>query len=118
MKQYNGALIPRARLMRREMTAAEKQLWFTCLKDLPHKFRKQRPFGRFIVDFYCAELKLIIEVDGDSHFSEQSIAYDTERTLYLENLGLRVLRFTNVEVFQQMDAVKQKLMEALVLPEK
>lgn len=99
MKTYNTALVPRARSMRREMTPAEKYLWLNCLKLLPHKFRRQRPFGRFIVDFYCAELKLVIEVDGDSHFTEQGMAYDAERTRFLESLGLRVVRFTNAEVF-------------------
>ena len=111
MKPYNTTLVPRARAMRREMTAAEKHLWFTCLKCSGYKFRKQRPFGRFIVDFYCAELKLIIEVDGDSHFSDQSIAYDAERTLFFESLGLTVLRFTNAEVFEQMDGVRQRLLD-------
>ena len=105
MKTYNTALVPRARSMRREMTPAEKHLWFNCLKLSPYKFRRQRPFGRFIVDFYCAELKLVIEVDGDSHFTEQGLAYDAERTQFLESLGLKVVRFTNAEVFQMTSSL-------------
>lgn len=111
MKPYNTALIPRARTMRRDMTPAEIRLWLDCLKLLPYKFRRQRPFGRFIVDFYCAELKLVIEVDGDSHFTEQGLAYDIERTQYLESLGLRVVRFTNESVFKNLEAVREKILE-------
>ena len=106
---YNSKLIHRARNMRKEMTPAEKHLWFNCLLDAPYKFRKQRPIGNFIVDFYCAELKLVIEVDGDSHFSEQGLAYDRERTQYIEEKGMRVLRFTNDEVLYQTDAVREKI---------
>lgn len=106
---YNSKLISRARNMRKEMTPAEKHLWFNCLLNTPYKFRKQRPIGNFIVDFYCAELKLVIEVDGDSHFSEQGLAYDQERTQYIESMGMRVLRFTNDEVFYQTEAVREKI---------
>ena len=109
MKTYNTALLPRAREMRSQLTPAEKHLWLHCLRHLPCKFRKQRPFGRFIVDFYCAELKLVIEVDGDSHFSESGMAYDAERTLFLEGLGLQVLRFTNEDVFRNLEAVGERI---------
>lgn len=95
--------------MRKEMTPVEKHLWFNCLLDTSYKFRTQRPIGNFIVDFYCAELKLVIEVDGDSHFNEQSLAYDQERTQYIKSLGVRVLRFTNHEVFNQTEAVREKI---------
>ena len=105
MKTYNPALIERARKLRKEMTPAEKQLWFNCLCHFSVKFRRQRPFGRFIVDFYAPTVKLVIEVDGDSHFSEDAMAYDQERTQFLESLGLTVMRFANHEVLQQLDAV-------------
>lgn len=110
MKPYNTTLIPRARSMRRALTPAEARLWLDCLRLLPQKFRRQRPFGRFIVDFYCAQLQLVIEVDGDSHFSAQGLAYDAERTQYLESLGLRVLRFTNAEVLGNLEAVREKIL--------
>jgi very-short-patch-repair endonuclease len=70
MKTYNSVLIPRARAMRAEMTPGERHFWYRCLQRLPYKFRRQRPFGRFIADFYCPELKLVIEIDGDSHADE------------------------------------------------
>jgi very-short-patch-repair endonuclease len=109
MKTYSTVLVPRARAMRREMTSAERHLWYRCLTGLPWKFRRQRPFGRFIVDFYCPSLKLVIEVDGDSHFDEAAEAYDRERTTYLNSLGLEVVRFTNLEVIRQTEAVSAKL---------
>jgi very-short-patch-repair endonuclease len=106
---YNKSLIKRARSMRKVMTPAERHLWLHCLRDAPFKFRRQRPFGKFIVDFYCAELQLVVEVDGDSHYSDEALAYDRERTLYLESLGLRVLRFTNTEVLYRLDDVKDAI---------
>lgn len=109
MKTYNPTLLKRARAMRREMTTAEKHLWMYCLSTLPYRFRRQRPFGRFILDFYCSPLKLVIEIDGDSHFTEQGIAYDKERTQFLESQGLKIIRFTNHEVLYQLDSVKEKI---------
>jgi very-short-patch-repair endonuclease len=84
MKTYTKNLIPRARAMRREMTKAERRFWFECLRGSSFKFRTQRPFGKFIVDFYCAELKLIIEIDGDIHFNNAAEIYDLERAAFLE----------------------------------
>ena len=109
MKTYNSALIPRARAMRAEMTPGERHFWYRCLQRLPYKFRRQRPFGRFIADFYCPELKLVIEIDGDSHADEAAQAYDAERTLYPQSLGLTVLRFTNQAVMQETEAVLVRL---------
>jgi very-short-patch-repair endonuclease len=110
MHTYSSVLLPRAKSMRKKMTSAERRFWFECLKPLPYKFRKQRPVGRFIVDFYCAELKLVVEIDGDSHFNEQAKSYDKERTDYLTyELGLKVIRFTNEDIFKRINGVKEKL---------
>lgn len=109
MKTYTSALIPRAREMRSNMTEPEKRMWYHCLKHLPHRFRRQRPFGSYIVDFYCAELKLVIEVDGDSHTTADGIEYDAERTAFLEGLGLRVIRFGNNEVMKNIEGVFERL---------
>lgn len=105
MKTYNPSLIGRARAMRRKMTVAEKRLWYDGLQCLPYRFRRQRPIGRFIVDFYCPELKLVIEVDGESHFSDQGLAYDDERTSFLESLGLKVMRFANSDVMNCLESI-------------
>jgi very-short-patch-repair endonuclease len=111
MKTYTSALIPRAREMRSNMTEPEKRMWYQCLKQLPHRFRRQRPFGPYIVDFYCADLKLIIEIDGDSHTADDAIAYDAERTEFLEALGLRVIRFSNLEVMENIAGIFDRLNE-------
>ncbi len=113
MKTYTSALIPRAREMRSNMTEPEKRMWYQCLKQLPHRFRRQRPFGPYIVDFYCAEQKLVIEIDGDSHTTDDAITYDAERTAFLEGLGLRVVRFGNLEVMENIDGVFDRLNEEL-----
>ena len=95
----------RARELRHELTPAEKKLWGGLRNgelDGWH-FRKQHAIGTYIVDFYCAKAKLIIEVDGDSHADR--IEYDQARTEYLNECGYRVIRFTNREVFNQIEAV-------------
>jgi very-short-patch-repair endonuclease len=93
--------------MRKQMTDAECRLWFDCLQKLPYRFRKQRPIGRFIVDFYCPELNLVVEVDGESHNSREAITYDQARTDFLQAQRLTVLRYTNAEVLCDLGAVHQ-----------
>jgi very-short-patch-repair endonuclease len=91
------------------MPEPEFRMWVACLQKLDVRFRRQRPFGRFIVDFYCASLKLVIEIDGDSHDSEEALVYDHERSIYLNGLGLTVMRFTNAEVMDNLEGVHQQL---------
>ncbi len=111
MKTYNRKLIPFAQQMRREMTRAEARLWFGSLRDFEPRVRRQRPFGRFIADFYCAACKVVIEVDGAQHFSSEGLVADAERTAFLEGLGLRVIRFSNVEVLENLEGVDSRLLE-------
>jgi very-short-patch-repair endonuclease len=106
---YNRSFIERARENRKEMTPAERRMWYDILKNLPFKFMRQRVIGNYIVDFYCASKHLIIEVDGNSHFTPESQAYDKERTLFFESLGIHVVRFTNDEVLGNVDAVLMNL---------
>jgi len=80
---------------------------------LPIAFADKGPC-HFIVDFYCAALKLVVEVDDDSHYSGDAMTYDHERTVFLESLGIRVLRFTNTEVLYQTDAVKGVIAQVLL----
>ncbi|MBC7813633.1 MAG: endonuclease domain-containing protein [Burkholderiales bacterium] len=106
-------LKPLAKEMRREPTAAENALWQRLRRKhhAGYKFRRQHPIDRFIVDFYCATARLVIEVDGVIH--EQTQDYDAVRQEFLEHLSLRVLRFTNGEVLQQIEAVLERIGEAL-----
>lgn len=97
---YRRRLKRLARGLRRDPSPAERKLWYELLRDLPIRFTRQKPLGDYIADFYCASHVLIIEVDGDSHFSARGESYDARRTGALEAKGLRVLRFTNQEVMQ------------------
>ncbi len=102
---YNPALVERAKQLRKNMTPAEKRLWYQYLRDFRYRVLRQRPIDQFIVDFYCAHLRLVIEIDGDSHFSDNAKAYDIARSQILEGYGLNVLRFTNEQVLQDFEAV-------------
>ena len=104
----------RARELRKEMTPAEKRLWKHLRNhQLGVKFRKQHPIGPYITDFYSRDVGLIIEVDGDTHFTAEAKASDDIRTDYLRQLGLTVLRFTNLEIFEQLDGVMVRIHQAL-----
>jgi very-short-patch-repair endonuclease len=92
---YNRNLITKAKKLRKNMTSAEKKLWYEYLRTFPLRVLRQKPIDHFIVDFYCAKLKLVIEVDGDSHFTDDGIQSDRRRTEILEGYGLTVIRFTN-----------------------
>lgn len=80
------------------MTPHERKLWYLFLRKYPVKIYKQRIVGRFIVDFYCASARLVIELDGSQHYEPQGLAYDAERSQFLMALGLEVLRFSNWEI--------------------
>ncbi|MFN9733033.1 MAG: endonuclease domain-containing protein [Microcystis sp.] len=106
---YNPALVARAKELRKNMTLAEKKLWYSYLKNFKFKVLRQRPIDHFIVDFYCPSLKLVIEIDGDTHFTDEGKAYDKERTARLESYGLKVIRFTNSQVLRNFEAVCEQL---------
>ena len=101
----NYKMLDVARGLRRKMTPQERKLWYEFLRKYPVKFYKQRIIESFIVDFYCADARLVIELDGSQHYTEQGKAYDEERSQILELYDLKVLRFTNLELDQQFEAV-------------
>ena len=104
----------RARELRREMTPAERRLWAVLRGNALEGayFRRQHAIGTFILDFYCANSKLAIEVDGGSHLEQEE--YDKARTRWLESEhGIRVMRFTNDDVLRGLDAVVEAIHEAL-----
>ena len=98
-----------ARRLRREMTPHERKLWFLFLRKYPVKIYKQRIIGKYIVDFYCASAKLVIEVDGSQHYEPQGMAYDIERSAFLSALGLEVLRFSNREIDREFRGVCEQI---------
>ena len=102
---YNRDLVSNARKLRKQMTPQERHLWYDFLCTYPVKIYRQRVISNFIVDFYCASAKLVIEIDGAQHFEAQGIAYDAERTSILQSLGLLVVRYSNREVDRNFDGV-------------
>ncbi|WP_225035545.1 endonuclease domain-containing protein [Winogradskyella sp. SM1960] len=95
------------RVLRKNLTPAEAFLW-KHLKSRQlsnRKFQRQHSIGYYIVDFYCAAEKLIIELDGEVHNNHKTQDYDNKRTLYLENLGYKVIRFENKMVFENLPSV-------------
>ena len=105
----NPKLTKNAQALRRNMTKEERHLWYDFLKTLPIPIYRQKTFHHYILDFYCAKAKLIIEVDGSQHYDQQAIEYDNQRTSYLEDLGFKVLRYTNIDVTQQFAAVCESI---------
>jgi len=110
---YNRHLVEKAKELRKNMTPAEKRLWYGYLKTFKFRVLRQRPIDNFIVDFFCAQLKLVIEVDGESYFTDEGRDYDWERTQILEGYGLKVLRFTNDEVLQDWEGVCRQIEEEI-----
>ena len=111
---YRRRLTPSARSLRRDQTPAERKLWYEFLRELPQKFTRQKPLGLYIADFYCSSRRLVIELDGDSHFQERSPERDAARTAALAADGIRVIRFSNAEVMQQFEGVCAEIEKALL----
>ena len=97
--------------LRKNPTKAESQLWKALQKSqlAGRRFRRQHSIGNYIVDFYCVNEKLIVELDGQVHDNFVNEEYDRKRTEYLENLGFKVLRFENYLVFEQLDMVLEAI---------
>ena len=104
-RKHNKAIIPLAQNLRKNMTKEERRLWYDFLRDYPIKFSRQKVLGKYIVDFYSAKAKIIIELDGSQHYDKEGIAKDSERTAYLEEYGLKVLRIPNNQVNQNFRGV-------------
>ena len=104
-RKHNKAIIPLAQNLRKNMTKEERRLWYDFLRDYPIKFSRQKVLGKYIVDFYSAKAKIIIELDGSQHYDKEGIAKDSERTAYLEEYGLKVLRIPNNQVNENFRGV-------------
>lgn len=103
--EYNKKMIPRAKELRRPMTKQERHLWYDFLKDYTPRFQRQKTIGSYIVDFYCHEAKLIVELDGSQHYEKHAKAYDEERTRFLEAAGLHVIRFPNAMIDHDFEGI-------------
>ena len=105
MKDYNKQNIPLAKSLRKDMTPWERKLWYLYLRDYPLRFQQQKAIGNYIVDFYCAKARLIIELDGGGHYTTEQSEKDKHRTKELESMNLRVLRICNLDVDRNFDSV-------------
>ena len=102
---YDPKLVERARELRKNMTPAERKLWYHYLRCFRYRVLRQRPLDHYIVDFYCPQLRLVIEIDGESHCTEEGKAHGDERTAVLEGYSLRVMRFDNQQVLRNLEGV-------------
>ena len=114
-QQYNSKLIGTAKTLRKNMTKEERRLWYDFLKELPIMVHRQKVIGNYIVDFYIAEKKAVIELDGSQHYLPEGKQQDRKRDQYLELLGICVLRYANSDVNESFEAVCQDIWNKLNL---
>lgn len=95
------------------MTDEEKHLWYDFLKNLPVSFNRQKVIGKYIVDFYCAKSKLVIEIDGSQHYDDEGLEKDKQRDKYLQSLGLTVIRYTNLDINLRFEDVCRDIYKML-----
>ena len=103
--ERNQKLTSLSQQLRKTMTKEENLLWHNFLKKYPLRFRRQYVIGNYIVDFYCHKGKLAVELDGSQHYDPQEQGKDAIRTAYLQAQGVRVLRFSNLEILHKFHSV-------------
>lgn len=97
------------------MTDAERRLWYGFLRDLPIRFHRQKPIGKYIVDFYCAKANIVIELDGSQHYEDDGKKYDETRDAELNEAGITVLRYSDKDVIHNFTSVCDDILNRLVL---
>ena len=103
--KHNKEIVPLAKALRMNMTKEEKRLWYDYLREYPIRFIRQKVIGQYIVDFYCAKAKLVIELDGSGHYDDKVIEKDVLRTEFLEQYGLKVIRISNLDITKNFEGV-------------
>ena len=103
--ERNSNLTKLARELRKNQTKEESLLWYNFLSKYSPRFHRQYVIGNYIVDFYCHQAKLVVELDGSQHYEPEEMEKDRFRTAYLQSLGLHVLRFTNLDIQRAFSAV-------------
>ena len=106
---HNKKLTPHAQSLRKNMTKEERKLWYEYLRSYPCQFRRQVTFGKYILDFYCAAARIAVELDESQHYEPDGQTYDAKRTAYLNDMGISVLRFSNLDVLQNLRGVCQAI---------
>ena len=103
--KHNKQVVPLAKQLRKEMTKEERHLWYDFLRSYPVRFSRQKVLGKYIADFYSAQAKLVIELDGSQHYENSNMEKDAERTAFLEGYGLTIIRIPNNEVSRNFRGV-------------
>ena len=103
--KHNKQLVPLAKQLRKEMTKEERHLWYDFFRTYPVRFSRQKMLVKYIADFYSAEARLVIELDGSQHYENDNMEKDAERTDYLKGYGLKVIRIPNNEVSRNFRGV-------------
>ncbi|HIV67517.1 MAG TPA: endonuclease domain-containing protein [Candidatus Butyricicoccus stercorigallinarum] len=111
--KHNKQLVPLAKQLRKEMTKEERHLWFDFLRFYSVRFSRQKILGNYIVDFYSAKAKLVIELDGSQHYEDRNVEKDAARTAFLEGYGLKVIRIPNNEVNRNFRGVCEHIDEVV-----
>ena len=112
-QQRNPNLTPKAKILRKNMTKEERHLWYDCLKHLPCTVHRQKTIGQYIVDFYIASAKLVIELDGSQHYEQAHMEKDAQRDEYLRGIGCTVLRYSNADVNYRFRSVCEDIWKHL-----
>ena len=105
MKKHNKYLLVASKRLRREMTKEERRLWYDFLRTYPIRFLRQKIIGNYIVDFYCAKAKLVVEVDGSQHYEDDAIQKDAFRTALLNSYNIKVIRVQNIDINDNFQGV-------------
>jgi len=115
MQYYQPQLKETVRTLRKNMTDSELKLWSRIRRRQMHglQFYRQRPIGHYIVDFYCPQAQLVLEVDGSEHINKYKNSKDQYRDHYLKQQGVRVLKFDNLQVLHQIDAVIERIYRSI-----
>ncbi len=108
---YNSKLTPNSKNLRKNMTKQERHLWYDFLKTLPITVHRQKVIGNYIVDFYCASAKIVIELDGSQHYEDKAIDSDITRDEFLKGLGLTVLRYSNLDINKNFNGVCEDILK-------
>ena len=109
----NKKLTGNAKALKKNMTKEERHLWYDFLKQLPITVHRQKVIGKYIVDFYIAETKIAIEIDGSQHYEEEGIKKDIERDRYLNELGIKVIRYSDTDINSRFEGVCDDLLKNL-----
>ena len=104
-RKHNKMLTENAKILRNNMTKEEKHLWYDYLRKCPVRFSRQKVLGKYIADFYSAEAKIVIELDGAQHFEKENRIYDEKRTEFLEQYDLKIIRIPNGEINTNLEGI-------------